>query len=784
MEDVQSSLAFALEYQQQGQLKDAYMTYLSTAQQALRTFFDVRFVHCSIVSPPPDYHSSLTVIRECLKHLESMLEPHGGPTTSVQNRNVVDNAYTGVHQVKKIPPPPVPPKPSVVHHIKPVLPPKPMRTNPCRPPSSFSLSSKEAGPSPVEPTAPWTQSHPRYHVRTQSMPSTASYPSPSDHADEDSSTSVLYEDGQVDPTHLVPAQTHHGDTLIPLSSSPQHDHVPLIPIPPLLTTHRILQSKLDELELALKDYRERKQQAQNDPLTEDELNQAILRYTPYIAEAKHTLNRVRTLYMSAATIPTILHFQPSLVAYQLTTIESAIFRAIPSHALLEHHPRTPHPRVVASTDFFNFITRSIEHSILLPQEASSRAQHINHWITIASKCHEFRNYQSLKAIVCALGTPPVERLRRTWAYIPKKSMAKLDSLMELMSEAENYGRYREHMGMVSTTVVNGKSVASIRAQCYSQPTVPFLGTFIHDMTYLITAVKQQQQQQHQPSENVVADDPRVADLLHMMEQFQACPAYPSSPPSNYVRFKRSSPTKHHHGSHHPHHHIRPVLSKALQRSKSGIGRLSGGASSLFGNNHNNSSSTSIHTQQSVGHMGNTDKHDGKDDDDLDEQQKLITHFILMRPWVSEALVDELSTLREPPRQKSMSFGRVSSGTCSGQYSSSVLSNASSIMRFSISGTSDSRPSSVDDTFYDETGAGVKHTIDRGRPQGMDNDVEDLSQATSGMWPYSVPDDAYDEDEEGGRVSMENTSGSHQYWETPPTIPPRPSIRPIKSYNDR
>ncbi|CAO3672164.1 unnamed protein product [Rhizopus stolonifer] len=93
--------------------------------------------------------------------------------------------------------------------------------------------------------------------------------------------------------------------------------------------------------------------------------------------------------------------------------------AISPEALLSHSGRSPHPRMVASTDFFNFLTRTIEHSILLPQEACRRAVILNRWTKVASKLLLLSNYQTLKAIVSALGTPPVQRLRRIWECIPK-----------------------------------------------------------------------------------------------------------------------------------------------------------------------------------------------------------------------------------------------------------------------------------------------------------------------------------------------------------------------------
>lgn len=605
---------------------------------------------------------------------------------------------------------------------------------------------------------------------------------PNENVDDNDDLITAIDDGAIDPTHLVPAQSNAGDSLSPPTSTALNtDHIPFIPVPPLLSTHRTLQARLDELEITLKEYKGRKQRLllqQEQGVDYDiqeqeiELDRVILQYTGMTAEVKQTLNRVRTLYMTAATIPTVLQFPPYMIAYQTTLIEAALFYAIPPRALLEHSAKHPHPRIVASTDFFNYLTRVIEHSILLPQEASSRAQHINHWIKVASKCLELNNYQTLKAIVSALGTPPVQRLRRTWAYIPKKSMGKLDGLNELMSESDNYGQYRTHMGMVSCSSiamsVNGgaKSVASIRAEHYKKPTVPFLGTFIHDMTYLIAATPNTKTGQ-------LADDPRIHEILHAMEMFQKGPRYTMTPPAWYLK----SSQKHH-------HHLRTgALSSALQKSASGISRFSGG---MFG-----LSSSSDGDDDSV-----RDSLLG-DEDNMDEQQQMITQYLLMRSWVNQNTVDELSMLREPPRQNNTSSNATGGTSMSRGYSqhrsttgsnyntnSMVSTGSSSLMRFSTGSVSmsGSTPAGSRGTSMEEYSSTPDSTSDEGAI---------ANKASSTFWPFRRSTDAHrpsSEHQSSSRNSSNSTelrSLSRSNIDTgetngtqsaPPHIPPRPPPR--------
>ncbi|KAI8342090.1 ras guanine nucleotide exchange factor domain-containing protein [Chlamydoabsidia padenii] len=703
MEEVQSSLSHAHQLEENGQIKDAYMAYISLSQDSLSFLKEIKFIQSSIISQPKQYASLISALRISLSHMEHIIETHSpGAPTRIPAQHTGDSV--------KFPKPPLPPKPTRIHN-KPNLPPKPTRNALSRPSSPTNDDYLQ------DKSSEQQQQHykPQIHSTTSTdpiirpkppTPNTAgssrpySVPSPDNrHLQKHrpfteirvpSDDSSIVSEGEVDPTHLVPAQTIVDGLNSSISGQTSSDHVPLIPAPPLLTTHRILQAKLDDLEITLKTTKARKQQLLGDhnvldPMTEDDINHRILQYSRQVADTKQVLNRVRTIYMNASTIPTIMHFKAHVSAYQITLIEAAIFNAIPTSALMSHSAKHPHPRIVASTDFFNYFTRFIEHSILFPQEASARAQLIHYWIKVASRCLELNNYQTLKAIVSALGTPPVERLRRTWAYIPKKSMTKLDSLSELMSEADNYGRYREHMGMVNTTVVNGKSVAQIRAEHYTKPTVPFLGTIIHDITYLLAAFKSSNN-----ATMTAENEPRIREILDMMRRFQQGPKYPTCLPGTYNKA-------------HQKHHFRPSLSNALHRGASGIGRIS--SNGLFGFGSSNvagrdSTGTSITSGDDDDDGGGGD--DSEDGSNMEEQQEMVTQYLLMRHWVNQDTVDQLSNLREPPRQKSCSNNTMNGHRSSGgQTTSSILSNSSMMRNSNISlNTSNSsgasRPTSVDD----------------------------------------------------------------------------------------
>ncbi|KAI8391266.1 uncharacterized protein BYT42DRAFT_556233 [Radiomyces spectabilis] len=416
----------------------------------------------------------------------------------------------------------------------------------------------------------------------------------------------------IDPTQLVAVQTSSGDRFVLPTTAPVSEYVPAIPQAPLLSVYRSMQLKLEDLEKYLSALKQEKKDGTH--LTqeaEDDLDSSTRHYVASIAEVKGTLSRVRNIHMSATTVPTILQFPPMLIAYQLTLIDSTIFRNIPPEALQQHTLKTPHPAIVASTDFFNYLTRLIEHSILLQQEASGRAQHINHWIKVANKCHDLRNFQTLKAITSALRTPPIQRLKRTWAFLPKKSLLRLEEITELMSEANNYGKYRERLDALVTV----ETIGAQQKTSPQEPAVPFLGLFIHDMTYLTALQKSSSEGGTSTSSNQTG---RLADLLKAFRGFQQSPPYPPGMAAHYTKDF--------------HKNRRRKLSYALR----------GGAS------------TKKHP------VFSTEEDTG--DTSVEMQQCLMTQYLLTRPWVCEKTVDDMSLLREPPKtMRSQSTGDALSG---------------------------------------------------------------------------------------------------------------------------
>ncbi|KAF8977969.1 hypothetical protein BGZ46_006980, partial [Entomortierella lignicola] len=531
---------------------------------------------------------------------------------------------------------------------------------------------------------------------------------------------AIIPEGCVDPSNLVEAERINGDDEGELDQKTYgpSDHLPMIPVSPLRTTHRSLVEKEKSWSSMLAETRQRIQdmfaQLQKEDsnefterrMSEDEgdiqsLQEDACKYTSQIGNIMATMTKVRELLYRSAGITSILEFPPYLVAYQLTLIESAIFLEIHPKALLTHSSKSPHRSITASTDFFNYLTRMIEYSVLFPAEASGRAQIMNHWVKVAVKLHELENFQTLKAVLCALGTPPIKRLKRTWSFLPRKSSNKLETLSDLMSEDRNYGKYREMMNsLFAGTIIPSPEVSSpvlsdssssmsgsrfdilggwnnsdIKAKDASRrPVIPFLGTFIMDMTYLLAAVKKSGVQGDvAPSlldkvpvtsslrdTNLTVntsfspeDDPRIQDLLLTLTAYQTGPRYSPQPSRSYIKASTKSQN----------HFRAPSLSSALQMTTKY-------------RNFN-----SVDRDRQFAFDEDEDDIMGGTGGGIRSMQQLILHYLLTRPWAPEKMVDELSMIREPSKNNNSNghSKSASSGWSSGSISSWSGMNASGSM---------------------------------------------------------------------------------------------------------
>ncbi|KAM4585514.1 ral guanine nucleotide dissociation stimulator-like 1 isoform 2-T2 [Odontesthes bonariensis] len=225
------------------------------------------------------------------------------------------------------------------------------------------------------------------------------------------------------------------------------------------------------------------------------------------------------------------------VAEQLTRLDAELFvKVVPFHCLGciwsqrdKKENRNLAPTVRATISQFNAVTNRVITSLLCPslpspstsspisspcpaatfQYPSSapssphcshtrpahRARVIEKWIAIAQECRQLKNFSSLKAILSALQSIAVYRLKKTWAAVSRESMNTFDHLCETFPDENCVLTSKEILvedgTPDSSATPSDKSprlCSESRQMNFSSGVVPYLGTYLTVFTMLDTAL--------------------------------------------------------------------------------------------------------------------------------------------------------------------------------------------------------------------------------------------------------------------------------------------------------
>ncbi|XP_061531316.1 ral guanine nucleotide dissociation stimulator-like 2 isoform X3 [Phycodurus eques] len=196
----------------------------------------------------------------------------------------------------------------------------------------------------------------------------------------------------------------------------------------------------------------------------------------------------------------VLGFPSAVVAEQLTRIETDLFvRVVPYDCLgcvWSQRDKKGHEgacgSVRATVRQFNRLANAVLASCLgsAALRGQQRAKLLEKWIGVAQACRARKNFSSLYAIVSALQSNPIHRLRRTWQDTDREATRRFEELREIFSDKDNYSQSRELLKEEGTSkCANLDDKHTSAWSVGAQGTVPYLGLFLTDLTMLDAAVK-------------------------------------------------------------------------------------------------------------------------------------------------------------------------------------------------------------------------------------------------------------------------------------------------------
>ncbi|XP_011826764.1 PREDICTED: ral guanine nucleotide dissociation stimulator-like 3 [Mandrillus leucophaeus] len=110
--------------------------------------------------------------------------------------------------------------------------------------------------------------------------------------------------------------------------------------------------------------------------------------------------------------------------------------------------------------------------------------------TAWQRCRELRNFSSLRAILSALQSNPIYRLKRSWGAVSREPLSTFRKLSQIFSDENNHLSSREILFQEEATEGSQK-VDNTPGSLPSKPPpgpVPYLGTFLTDLVMLDTAL--------------------------------------------------------------------------------------------------------------------------------------------------------------------------------------------------------------------------------------------------------------------------------------------------------
>lgn len=212
----------------------------------------------------------------------------------------------------------------------------------------------------------------------------------------------------------------------------------------------------------------------------------------------------------------IMDFSSEAIAEQLTRMDSALFvKVVPYQCLgcmwsQRDKKENMSPTIRATIAQFNAVTNQVIMSLLCrptdatasptssrrpPTTPAQRARIIEKWIRVAQDCRRLKNFSSLRAILSALQSNAVYRLRKTWAAVSRDSMTTFDNLWETFPDENCVLTNRELLvedgGQATMDNISpkiSKRCPIPRQMSTSSGVVPYLGTYLTVLTMLDTAL--------------------------------------------------------------------------------------------------------------------------------------------------------------------------------------------------------------------------------------------------------------------------------------------------------
>jgi len=157
------------------------------------------------------------------------------------------------------------------------------------------------------------------------------------------------------------------------------------------------------------------------------------------------------------------------LADQITLMDYKIFSNIAERECIGQcwkKRKEESPNVLAMIQQFNNLTVFVQLQILSEKSLKDRSKAIKRVIKMGERFKELKNYNSLCAILGALNSSPIHRLKLAWQRVPEKTLNQFESFKQIFINTRNFRNFRTLFRQVSP------------------PAIPYFGLFLQDLVFI------------------------------------------------------------------------------------------------------------------------------------------------------------------------------------------------------------------------------------------------------------------------------------------------------------
>lgn len=211
---------------------------------------------------------------------------------------------------------------------------------------------------------------------------------------------------------------------------------------------------------------------------------------PLKTELVISLNHIRQVILApikayGAGLCASKRINPEYIAYQMSYLDHDSFVHIQERELIRKQWKNPEgsaEHIKAITNRFNQFCAWATTTILLEKDDQERVNVIAQLLRIGELfLTVYANFHGVFAVVSALSSLAISRLKNTWALIQHKDNEKLKVLNAYISGDNNRAAYRSLLTNVPVRYLDGQYSLRSRTSVYC--CVPYLGIFLSDMLF-------------------------------------------------------------------------------------------------------------------------------------------------------------------------------------------------------------------------------------------------------------------------------------------------------------